>query len=110
MHNNLRVLLILFAIILMTTIFKLISNDKLSIKYSLIWLLSSLVILIVGLFPDFVGIFTNLVGFETTSNLIVGIILVLLLIITLIITIIITEQKKKIKLLIQEVSLLKKEK
>ena len=58
---------------------------------------------------NFVGFFTNLIGFKTTSNLVIGIILSLLLLITLFLTVIINDQKNKIKLLIQEISMLKKE-
>ena len=90
-------------------IFRLLSKEKISIKYSLVWLASSFLIFLVGVFPNFVGFFTNLIGFKTTSNLVIGIILSLLLLITLFLTVIINDQKNKIKLLIQEISMLKKE-
>lgn len=109
MNLNLRILLIVFSIVLVLIIFKLISKNKLPIKYSLFWLTSSALIFLVGLIPNFIGYFTSLIGFETTSNLVIGIILGIILIITLLLTIIIAEQKRRIKLLIQEISIIKME-
>ena len=107
MNSNLKVFLILLSVILITIILKLVSKKKLPIKYSLFWLLSASVVLLVGIFPNFIAKFTKIFGFETSSSLIACVIIGLLLLITLLLTIIISEQKRKILLLIQEVSLLK---
>ena len=107
MNNNLRILLVIFALVLIIIILRLVSKNKIPIKYSLLWLTASLIIFLVGAVPDFINIFTKLIGFETTSNLVVGVILGILLCITLLLTIIISDQKRKIKLLIQEVSIIK---
>lgn len=107
MPDNLRILLVLFSILLFWIMLKLLSKNKVPVRYSLLWIMSSILIFVVGAFPDFVGIFTGLIGFQTTSNFVIGIILVLLLIITLILTVIISTQNRKIKMLIQEVSMLK---
>lgn len=107
MSNNLRILLVIVAILLILLIMRLISKNKLPVKYSLFWLCACLVIFLVGAFPNFINIFTKLVGFQTTSNLVTGIIIGLLLIIVLLLTIIISDLKRRITLLIQEVSILK---
>lgn len=107
MQINLRIFLIIFSIVLMLLILRLISNKKIPIKYSLFWLIASILIFLVGLIPDFIGFFTRIIGFETTSNLVIGIILGVLLVITLLLTIIVSEHKKKINLLIQELSIIK---
>ena len=107
MTNNLKILLVVFSLLLFLIVLRLISNKKISIKYSLLWLVVSILIFIVGAFPNFIGFFTKKIGFETTSNLVIGIILTLLLFITLILTVIVADQKKKIKLLIQETSIIK---
>ena len=107
MQTNLKIFLIVFSLVLILSILKLISKNKLPIKYSLFWLAASIVILLVGTVPDVITFFTSLIGFETSVSLVTGIILGLLLLITLLLTIIISEQKRKITLLIQEVSMLK---
>ncbi len=109
MSFSLRLFLIIFSLILAFIIFHLIYKKKIQISFSIFWLFSALLILLVGLFPDFINIFTRIIGFETTSNLVIGIILGILLFNTLLLTIILTEQNRKITLLIQEVSILKYE-
>lgn len=107
MNNNLRLFLVVLSILLVIIILRLVAKNKLPVKYSLFWLLSSFVVFLVGVFPNFIGMFTKLIGFETTSSLIACTIIGLLLLITLLLTIIISEQKRKLLLLVQEVSLLK---
>ena len=107
MSDNLRITLVVIGIVLMLLVLILVAKKKLPIKYSLFWLISALVIFLVGAVPRFVGIFTEAIGFETSASLVTGIIVGLLLIITLLLTVILAEQKRKIVLLIQEVSILK---
>ena len=51
----------------------------------------------------------NLVGFQTVSNMVIGVLLVILFFITMSLTVIVSAQKRKITLLVQEISLLKSE-
>lgn len=110
MSINLRILLIVSSLLLFFIVCKLISKRKLPIKYSLFWFFSSFILFVVGLVPKFVGIFTGLIGFETTSNMVIGILIGVLFMLTLLLTIIISNQKKQIVLLIQEISILKDKK
>ena len=107
MSLNLRLLLFIFSLISFIIIFVLLKKEKIPVKYSLVWFLSSLILLVLSLFPYSLKEVAEFVGFQTTSNFVIGIILVLLLFITMILTIIISNQNKKIVLLIQEVSMLK---
>lgn len=104
----LKLALFVFSIIMMTVITFLLRKDKIPVKFTLPWYFSSLIILLLSLLPIILEFISSLIGFETTSNLVVGILITILLYITLSITIIISAQNKKIILLIQEVSLLKK--
>ena len=110
MSSNLKIILIVIGLFLLSIILVLVAKKKLPIKYSLFWLLAALVIFLVGLVPEFISIFTRIFGFETTSNLVAGIIILVLLLITMLLTIILAEQKRKVTLLIQEVSILKEKK
>lgn len=106
---NLRILLIIAGLLIFGGVLRFVRKGILPVKYSLFWILSAFLIFLVGAVPDLIGKLTVIVGFETTSNFVVGIILFILLIISLILTIIVSKQKKQIILLIQEVSMLKKE-
>lgn len=105
---NLRILLMIVGLLVFYGTLNFVQRETLPIKYSLFWLASAILIFLVGAVPDVIGRLTTLIGFQTTSNLVVGIILFILLMISLILTIIVSKQKKQIILLIQEVSLLKK--
>ena len=107
---KLRIVLIILSLILIVIISRNIKKERIPIKYSLIWYISALLVLFVGIFPNALDAITSLIGFETTSNLIIGIILGLILLILLVLTIIVSNQKKQITLLIQEISILKKDK
>lgn len=106
---KLIILLIIFSLVMFFITIYEVRKKKLSIKNSLLWFFTSFIIFILALFPKIVLKFTNLIGFETTSNMIVGIMFVLLLWFIMLLTIVVTKQKEMINLLIQEVSILKSE-
>ncbi len=109
MPINLRIYLIIFALFLVLLTFSILRKGRIPEKYSLIWFFIAFIILLVGIVPNFVDLISELLGFEVMANMITAIILLLMTFVTMSLTIIVSGQKKKITLLIQEVSLLKKE-
>ena len=97
---------ILFLFILVTYYVK---KNKISIKYSIVWYLSLLILTIFTIFPVILGYVTRLIGIQLSSNFIFAFMIGVLFVITLSLTIIASEQQEKIKMLIQEVSILKNE-
>jgi hypothetical protein len=110
MSNSLIITLIIFSIVLFIITTIVLRKGRIPIKYALVWYFSSISLFIVALFPFILEWVASFLGFKTVSNLVVGIIISLLLFITMSLTIIVSGQKKKITLLIQEVSILKSEK
>lgn len=106
----LRVELILFAIICMISILWVVKKEKLLIKYALVWLLSGFSMIVAVIIPNFIEKVSHILGFETASNMIflVGILILLGLVFSL--TIISSKHSERIRLLIQEISMLKSEK
>lgn len=109
MSINLRLLLLFFALILFLITTYILKKGRIPEKYSILWYFIALVIFLVSVIPNVIIKFSNHLGFEVMSNLIIGIMLVLLTFLTMALTVIISGQKKKITLLIQEISLLKAE-
>ncbi len=107
MSFNLRLGIIIVSIVLFLIIFVILKKEKIPVKYSLVWFFSSLLILLVGLIPNLLSSFSKMLGFITMSNMVIGIFIFILLLITVSLTVIVSSQKKKITLLIQEISLLK---
>lgn len=109
MPLNLTVALSSFSIILFIVTTIILKKGRMPEKYSLLWYFISLVIFVVAVFPNTFSFITSKIGFQTMSNMIIGIILVLLTFLTMALTIIVSGQKKKTTLLIQEISILKSE-
>ena len=107
MSKSLIILLIVFSIVWILILLKLVRDEKISIRYSLIWFFMSILIFLLGITPKFLTFIAHKAGFVATSSLITGVLLTLLLIVTLFLTIIVTQQKKLINNLIQEISILK---
>ena len=108
MSLKLRIILLIFSLIVILVTTSVLKKGRIPIKYSLLWYFVGGIILMLSLFPFILEFITKVIGFKTISNLILGIIISLLLFLTMSLTIITSGQKKKITLLIQEVSLLKK--
>jgi hypothetical protein len=107
MSINLRIGLIIVSIILLLIIFVILKKKRMPVKYSLIWILSALIILFIGIFPGIFTWFSKFFGFVTMSNMVIAIFIFILLMITIMLTIIVSSQNKKIILLTQEISMIK---
>ena len=101
------VVALLFVII---TITHFVKKNKITVRYAIIWYLSLVVLMIFSIFPEVLGWLTNLVGFEISSNFLFVLLIAFLFFICISLTIIVSEQKEQIRNLIQEVSILKKDK
>lgn len=107
MSNNLQAVALLFIFAIMVSIIIILVKGKMYVKYSLIWLFSSLALFIAILFPGILNSITSLFGFQVASNMIFALLIGMLMFVCISLTIIISSQNEKIKLLIQEVSTIK---
>ena len=107
MSLELIIRLIVFSLLLFIVTTMILRKGLIPAKYSLLWYFIAFIILLVAIFSNPLEFLANAIGFQTLSNMVIGIILTLLIFLTMSLTIIISTQKKKITLLIQEVSLLK---
>ncbi|WP_294561626.1 DUF2304 domain-containing protein [uncultured Traorella sp.] len=107
MSTNLRIMMLIVAILLFISVFIALKKGRMPLKYSLVWLFPDIILLLISCAPLSLWKFTELIGFQTVSNLVVGIFILMLFFITISLTIIVSGQNTKITLLIQEISLLK---
>ena len=107
MSFNLSIALIAVSLFLLVLTVYYLRKGSIPLKYSLVWFGVSFVLLCCAFLPEWLINITKLLGFQTTSNLIIGILFVLLFVICLVLTIVVSSQSKKIILLVQEVSMLK---
>jgi hypothetical protein len=96
-------LLFLFGLVIY-----LLRKNALSLRYTLIWLFSILVMLVVSIFPGILVFISEIFGFQVASNALFALILGFLLIILLSLTSIASRQNEKIKTLAQVIAILEK--
>ena len=101
----------IFLVVLLFSLFVLhsVKKGRLIMKYATLWLFASFVLFVGILIPDLLKKIAFLLGFEIISNMVFfgGFVLVTFIIFSL--TIIVSSQSRKIKILVQEISILKNE-
>lgn len=110
MSTELMITAIIFFVILIFSVLYLVRRRRISIKYSLVWLLPCVILIVFTFWPGCMVWISKILGFQTASNMVITALVCFLLIINLALTVIVTNQKEKIRLLIQEVSIIKKNK
>ena len=109
MSLRLRIFLIISALIFIIGIANSIKKNDVNIKYSLIWLFSGVLIIIVTIIPNLLEILSNFLGFELVSNMIFLLAILVSLVLSYSFTVILSRHAKRIRLLTQEISILKAE-
>lgn len=107
MSKKLVLIVVIFTIILFVGLIKLINDKKMSVKYSLVWILPLSLFLLVSFIPNFVTKIAVSLGFETLVSFIFCVLFVFLLFICISLTVIVSKLRSRQKLVIQELSLLK---
>lgn len=110
MSNNLTNALITVGVLLICIIIIVLRNGKIPTKFGLVLLIPAFVIVLLAFFPQIFEFVANFFGFTTISNLIIGFLLVIVFLIIMALIVIVADQANKINLLIQEVSIMKKDK
>ena len=103
-------ILIIVSLITFSYIIKKIRKHKLNIDDSILWIVWSVVLLILSIFPDLSKGISKLLGFESTSNFILTGFIFCLYIMVFFQNIKISELKEKNKELVQRVSIENKNK
>lgn len=106
--TRLRVLLLIAVCIYFIMVFCLLRRKTLNLKYTLLWLASGFVMLILALFPQLLQSFASLVGIYDPMNALFSLIIFCILIILMSLTAIVSKLNRKTKTLIQALALLEK--
>lgn len=108
MKTVLFITVIVFLVFLAGLIIYLLHKDRLSIKYSILWLLMIVLAFLILIIPNLLELISKTLGFELVSNMVLCVFIVILLLMSIALTVMITKQKKKITLLVQEVGIINK--
>lgn len=86
----------------------LLRKKQLTLRYTLLWLFSGLVMLVLTLFPHLLGGISSMLGFQVQTNALFAILFFFTLLILMSLTSIISRQNEYIKRLVQQTALLEK--
>ena len=106
---NLRLFLIIASIVLFVIVAQNVVKNKLLVKYSLLWILLSLILIVLSVFPDISFLFSDLLGFEKTSNFIFLVIMAIIILICLSYSITLSNMNKKLIKIVQTLAIEEKE-
>ena len=107
MSLALNVMLVVTVLIFLFLIYKSIKKKLISIKYSIMWIVSGLLMLVSILTPNLLNSIAKFIGFKVVSNMIFLVGFLILLFITFSLTVIVSIQKMEITTLVQELGILK---
>lgn len=103
-----KIVLVSLIVLYLISIIVLLKKKRLNLKYALLWLLTGLIMLIVGLIPQSLGWFFNLCGIEVFSNGLFAMLIFFILLILLSVSCIVSGLNEKVRRLTQQCALLEK--
>lgn len=109
MDLGLQIGLICFVFLFLCIIIALIRSNKIIVRYAFVWFFVGFLMLIAAVFPQILVWISKLLGFQSMMNMIFVFGILLLLVVCVSLTVIVSSQSKKIRLLIQELSIEKGE-
>lgn len=106
MDAGLRIAMIIGAIAYLLVIFIMLKKKKLTVKFSIIWLLSGFALLVFALFPYIVYVLRDILHVEVPSNLVFMMLFAFVLLLLLSLSSAVSDFAEKIKRLTQTNALL----
>ena len=103
-----RIILLVCVLVYLLVILALMRRGRMSLKYSLIWFLSGVILLICVIFPQVIRFFTRLMGIYSDTNAVFFIGVCFLILIVLSLTSIASGQSERIRTLVQTQEILEK--
>lgn len=108
MTLRLQIILIVGILFYFFIVIRLLKQRKLSLKYTLLWLLVGFLLLVMAIFPKLLVYLKTLFGFYDSMNALLIMSIAFSFMISMALTSIVSKQTEKIKNLIQDNALLEK--
>ena len=104
----LRIVLILALALYFIIILILLKNKTLELKYTLLWMVSGVVLALLIVWPEILQMFVSLIGIQSNMNGLFIFMFAFVIMIMMSLTSIVSKQANKIKLLVQELAIMEK--
>lgn len=109
MTIKLQIFLILFVLIFLVIILRLLKNGALELRYSILWFLTGIVLLLLGIFPGIMTWVSGILGVYDVTNGLFAIALFFILLMLISLTSIVSKLNRQNKEMAQKASLLDRE-
>lgn len=103
----LQLFVLVISVLFVAYIINMVSKNQLLVHHSLIWLLLGLTMVMFAIFPSLPGIISSTLGFELPLNFLMFVSIIFLFMQLFSITSASSKKNETIKILVQELSLLK---
>lgn len=103
---RLQIVAIIAVLLLIIMLIGLLKKNRLALRYSLLWMLSCLVMLILALFPGLLDDFAHLIGVYSSVNALFAVLICCGLMLMISFTVIVSKEKREIVKLVQENALM----
>jgi len=107
-YLGIQIFFIVGIILFFCLVVRYLKKNSLSLEYSLLWIFFAISMLIVCIFPNLLYGIMHLLGFALLSNAVFSLIMGFIATIVLSLTSIVSKQSEKIKILVQQNSLLER--
>lgn len=109
MTNTFKIVLLVGIVVYFCTLVRLLKKKRLTLKYSLLWIVLGVVMAILVLFPKLLRVICGLLGIESSMNGLFTCAIGLAFMILMALTAIVSKQSDRIKNLVQDNALLDKQ-
>ena len=104
----LRIILIICAVALFLYMVKKIRQAKIKIEHTIFWLMFSLILIVIGVFPQIVYIVSKWIGFQSPVNMVFLMIIFILIVKNFLSTLEISHLENKVDNLVQQIAIERK--
>lgn len=106
--GKLQLVILLAVLVYYLVLFYMLKKKRLNLKYTLLWIFSGALMLLIAVFPQLLAWFAGMIGIQTPTNALFAVILFCLIMLLISLTSIASKQSEQIKRLTQSVALLEK--
>ena len=104
--SRLQIVAIIAVFLFFLCLFKLLKKNQFAMKYTLLWMLSGVVMLILAVFPQLLDWFSGLIGVYSSVNALLAVLIGCGIMLMISFTAIISNEKKEIVRLVQEMAII----
>ena len=105
---RLQIVAILVVLVFLLVVFLMLRKNRIALKYSLLWILSGVIMLVLAIFPGLLDGFSRLIGVYSSVNALFAVLLFCDVLLMISFTVILSKENREIVRLTQKMALMEK--